>query len=81
MSQGIRKMTNTYIVMKQTITITHRVRFTDEMYPDCATPEDAAQFERGVDLDLKLENFGMALERTPAEDIDYGEVVTVEYED
>lgn len=45
------------IRIKRTIELTAEVEFTEEMYPECGTPEEAAQFERDAEFGDKIEWF------------------------
>lgn len=64
-----------YIVVRRTITITTQVKFDPELYPGSETAQDAAEYERNLELGEKVESF---IESLQFEGIDFGETVTVE---
>lgn len=70
--------TETYIVIKRTITLTQRVLFDSNHYPDCETPEDGAEYERNLDLQEKVEAFVSGLEFSEPGDFEFREEVTIE---
>jgi len=64
------------IVIRQTVTVEHRVPFNSKTYPGCKTPQEAAEFERNRDYEEKLEIF--TDEVSMIEDHNFGESITVE---